>query len=189
VLDEILGGQLTALAVYMSLLAVPERTPASNPSRATAGEQLFGSVGCGACHVASLPLASSIHLEPSDHNGGAGIQYDLLSEMEAPRPSRNSDGSVKVELWSDFKRHNMGPSLADSKKFKTIATTDFITTPLWGVATTAPYMHDSRAQTLRDAILAHDGEATISRANFQALSSDDQEKLIEFLGTLGRADE
>ncbi len=187
--DEVTEGQLTAMAVYMALRETPVRVPLTNDTtrnRASAGEQLFGSVGCGSCHTARMRLASPIHVEPADTTGGAGITLDLSRDMHDPHPARSSDGSTSVELWSDFKRHDMGSALADSKPFKTIPPSHFITTPLWGVATSAPYMHDGRAPTLRSAIVAHGGEASSSQAAFTALSTDDQEKLIEFLGTLGR---
>jgi mono/diheme cytochrome c family protein len=189
VTDEITEGQLTAMAVYMGLRETPVRVPAATDAarqRAQAGEQLFGSIGCGTCHVARMRLASPTHLEPPDTTGGAGITLNLVDDMRSPHPGRESDGSVQVELWSDFKRHDMGSALADSKPFKTIPPAQFITTPLWGVATSAPYMHDGRSPTLRDAILAHAGEALGSRSAFSALSSDDQQKVVDFLSTLGR---
>ncbi|HEX5058294.1 MAG TPA: di-heme oxidoredictase family protein [Kofleriaceae bacterium] len=192
VTDEITEGQLTAMATYMGLRETPVRVPPADTNgraRATAGEQLFGSVGCGDCHVAQMRLSSTTHVEPADTTGGAGITFDLATDMKSPHPARNSDGSTTVELWSDFKRHDMGSALADSKPFKSIAPAQFITTPLWGVATSPPYMHDGRAPTLRAAILAHAGEALGARTAFAALSSDDQQKVLEFLGTLGRAPE
>jgi CxxC motif-containing protein (DUF1111 family) len=54
------------------------------------------------------------------------------------------------------------------------------------VASTAPCLHDGRAPTLRDAILAHDGEAATARGSFAALAPDDANELLEFLGTLSR---
>jgi hypothetical protein len=133
-----------------------------------------------------MQLRSPIHVEPADTTGGAGITLNLATDTKAPHPARNPDGSMTVELWSDFKRHDMGSALADSKPFKTIAPSQFLTTPLWGVATSPPYLHDGRAPTLRDAILAHGGEANSARAAFAALSADDQQKILDFLGSLGR---
>jgi CxxC motif-containing protein (DUF1111 family) len=61
-----------------------------------------------------------------------------------------------------------------------------ITSPLWGVAVTAPYMHDGRAPTLQDAIAEHDGEGAASRDAYLALVPDSQAQVIEFLQTLSR---
>lgn len=58
------------------------------------------------------------------------------------------------------------------------------TPPLWGVADSAPYMHDGRAQTLLEAITMHDGEAAGTRDRFLNLSLSDRHALIVFLETL-----
>jgi hypothetical protein len=60
----------------------------------------------------------------------------------------------------------------------------FLTTPLWGVATTAPYGHDGRSINLKEVILRHGGEAHATRDAFAALSPSDQSKLLEFLNSL-----
>jgi CxxC motif-containing protein (DUF1111 family) len=64
----------------------------------------------------------------------------------------------------------------------------FITTKLWGVADTAPYLHDGRAKTLEEAIVAHGGEAESSRQAFQAMSTNDQAHLVQFLKSLRAPD-
>jgi cytochrome c peroxidase len=62
------------------------------------------------------------------------------------------------------------------------------TPPLWGVATSGPYLHDGRAQTLSEAINLHGGinggQAQSSSERFQALSKVDQRHLINFLLSL-----
>ena len=60
----------------------------------------------------------------------------------------------------------------------------FRTPPLWGVRHSAPYLHDGRAETLRDAILAHHGEAERVRVNFENLTAIAQAELILFLEDL-----
>ena len=70
-----------------------------------------------------------------------------------------------------------------------LADSHFLTEPLWGVGSTAPYLHDGRAATLNDAILAHGGEAKASRDAFAALTSAQQAEIIAFLEDkcMGRA--
>ena len=46
-----------------------------------------------------------------------------------------------------------------------------MTTPLWGVGTTAPYGHDGRSINLTEVILRHGGEAQAARDAFARLSS------------------
>ncbi len=58
------------------------------------------------------------------------------------------------------------------------------TPPLWGLSDTAPYMHDGSAETVHDAIMAHGGEAQVSRDAFADLSTEEQAPLIEFLENL-----
>jgi hypothetical protein len=189
VVDEILEGQLTAMALYPALLQAPTRNNPSDPNafmRAQAGETLFTSTGCASCHTPTLVLNSTVHLEAPDLSGGAPFAVDLVLDGRQPQLSKASNGTVTVPLFSDLKRHDMGASNADSKATFGVAPSVFITRPIWGVAASPPYMHDGRAPTLRDAILAHDGEGGQARSNFSALAADDQAKLIEFLQTLSR---
>ena len=103
---------------------------------------------------------------------------------------RDSAGRAVVELFGDLKRHVMGPRLAEP--VNEIAGDDvtpipidprnrhtpdtFLTENLWGVGSTAPYMHDGRATTLAEAILEHassnsaseTSEAKGARANYLA---------------------
>src|SRR5262249_6589248 len=58
------------------------------------------------------------------------------------------------------------------------------TPPLWGVADSAPYLHDGRAATLAEAIKLHAGQAASSATRFTRLSEVQQEELVGFLNTL-----
>jgi hypothetical protein len=187
--NEITEGLLSAEAVYLGLRETPVRVPAATAAaqtRANTGETLFTQIGCASCHTPKMALHSPIHVEPADTTGGAGITLNLLTDNKAPHPASNADGSMTVELWSDFKRHKMGAALADSKNFNQIAADQFITAPLWGVADSAPYLHDGRAPTLNDAILQHAGDAQAVRNSYAALTVDQQSEIQEFLGSLHR---
>jgi cytochrome c peroxidase len=189
--DEIPEGLLTAEAIYMGLRETPVRVPAATAAaqaRANAGEALFSQIGCNTCHTPSLTLNSPIHVEPADTTGGAGITVNLAIDNKDPKPAQNADGTTTVEAFSDYKRHDVGAALADSKNFNQIAANQFITPPLWGIAVSAPYLHDGRAPTLADAILAHAGDALAVRNAYAALTADQQSQIVEFLGTLGRAE-
>jgi hypothetical protein len=59
-----------------------------------------------------------------------------------------------------------------------------MTKELWGVGSTAPYLHDGRATTLASAILEHGGEAQASRNAFAALSETAQANVVAFLNNL-----
>jgi len=76
----------------------------------------------------------------------------------------------------------MGAGLGES--FGSALDRQFITARLWGVADTAPYLHDGRAHTLAEAILLHGGEAQGVRDAYANLPDDAQQELIAFLLTL-----
>ena len=62
----------------------------------------------------------------------------------------------------------------------------WLTRPLWGLAETAPYLHDGSAATIPEAIVAHGGEAEDARDAFVALTPDEQADLHVFLLSLTR---
>jgi CxxC motif-containing protein (DUF1111 family) len=62
------------------------------------------------------------------------------------------------------------------------------TPPLWGVADTAPYLHDGRAATLEDAILWHGGEAESSRKLYDELPRESKDLVLAFLSSLRAPD-
>jgi CxxC motif-containing protein (DUF1111 family) len=59
--------------------------------------------------------------------------------------------------------------------------TEWRTTPLWGVADSAPCLQDGRAFTLHEAILLHGGEAERTSQRYTALSVADRQSLLAFL--------
>lgn len=93
-------------------------------------------------------------------------------------------GLAVVRLYGDLKRHDMGAKLAEQIDEVGTGASTFLTENLWGVGSTAPYMHDGRATTLTEAILEHGGEAATSVTSFQARSTLDQQDLISFLENL-----
>lgn len=58
------------------------------------------------------------------------------------------------------------------------------TPPLWGVADSAPYLHDGRARTLDQAIRLHGGEAAESAARYMEYSDENQALVLLFLRSL-----
>ncbi|MBI1849762.1 MAG: hypothetical protein HYR85_05410 [Planctomycetes bacterium] len=96
----------------------------------------------------------------------------------------DSAGRAIVRLFGDLKRHDMGPGLAETIDEEGTGASVFLTENLWGVGTTAPYMHDGRDSTLVEAIIEHGGEATASRNAFLALTVGQQSDLVAFLNNL-----
>ena len=75
-------------------------------------------------------------------------------------------------IFTDLKRHNVGPSFYERNYDGTLQK-QFLTRALWGVGSTGPYGHDGRSMTLDDVILRHGGESQASRVatqNFRGLN-------------------
>ncbi|WP_428266300.1 di-heme oxidoredictase family protein [Haliangium sp.] len=92
-----------------------------------------------------------------------------------------------IPAYTDLLIHDMGTELSDGILMGVAAGSEFRTAPLWGVAATAPYLHDGRADTLDQAIRAHGGEAEAARDAYVALSEDERGSIIGFLESLGGA--
>jgi CxxC motif-containing protein (DUF1111 family) len=122
------------------------------------GAALFAEVQCAACHVPALRTR-------------ADYPIPQLAGIDAP-------------IYSDLLLHDMGAALADGLTDGGATSPAWRTAPLIGLRFSASYLHDGRAATITDAVLAHDGEAAASRTAFQALSPDDQRLLIDFVSAL-----
>jgi len=70
-------------------------------------------------------------------------------------------GKTLVNILGDLRRHNMGSNLAESIQDgsptggSNIPAGTFMTRNLWGLASSAPYLHDGRATTPDEAVLEH----------------------------------
>jgi CxxC motif-containing protein (DUF1111 family) len=124
--------------------------------RSTLGSRSFEQVGCAACHVPSLTTGPS---------AVAALNLRTL------RP------------YSDFLLHDMG-DLGDGIEQGEANGREMRTAPLWGLRLQTTFLHDGRATSISDAILAHDGQARRARERFKALSGDGKKKLLAFLAGL-----
>jgi Di-haem oxidoreductase, putative peroxidase len=97
---------------------------------------------------------------------------------------KTRSGRAIVRLYGDLKRHDMGVDLAENIDETGSGNSVWLTKELWGVGSTAPYLHDGRATTLTEAILEHGGEAESSRNQAASLSQDDFASMIAFLDNL-----
>lgn len=128
-----------------------------------------------------LPITFDLTQDQPDNvltDGAGQVTFRLGSLRKDP------SGRGVVELFGDLKRHDMGPGLAESIDETGCGASTFLTENLWGVGTTAPYLHDGRATTITEAILAHGGEAGPSQAAFTTLPLGAQRDLVAFLESL-----
>ncbi len=125
--------------------------------------------------------------EPAALNAQTTHGRDLFNELGCPgchTPRLNGPRGA-LPVYSDLLLHDMGPGLADGISAGLATGTEFRTQPLWGVGVVAPYLHDGRAQTLKEAILLHGGEAQSGRDAAALLSEPDMQDLVAFLESLG----
>lgn len=149
------GEGVEAFTDFMSLLAAPP-TPRSLTSQARVGSLLFLSAGCAGCHTPVLATGDS-EVAQLDH--------------------------TVFFPFSDFLLHDMG-GLGDGITQGGATDREMRTAPLWGVSAQQSFLHDGRAATLADAILAHDGQGRAARDRFAGLSSTNKARLVAFLEAL-----
>jgi CxxC motif-containing protein (DUF1111 family) len=90
----------------------------------------------------------------------------------------------EVALYSDLLLHDMGPALNDGIVQGDATSAEWRTTPLWGLRLRTRFLHDGRAATLAEAILAHDGEGAAAARSFRQLPHDERRALLDFLAIL-----
>ena len=152
--------QFRALVSFVKTL--PKPIEAEGDAVASHGKELFSTVGCAVCHVPNM-------------GGVKGVYSDfLLYTIEDPPPpgGRNDYSEPPVQLQL--------PARPDDEP----KPSEWKTPALWGVADSAPYLHDGTAATLRDAIIRHRGEAKGVTKRYEELTPADQAAVIAFLGTL-----
>jgi CxxC motif-containing protein (DUF1111 family) len=142
------------LTNFMTMLAAPPRAAQNRDTND--GEATFDRIGCTACHVATMKT-------------GANTIAALDRKTYHP--------------YSDFLLHDMG-SLGDDLEMGSATGREMRTTPLWGLRFVTRYLHDARATTIEQAILAHEGQGSGARDRFAALPADVKSKLLAFLNSL-----
>jgi CxxC motif-containing protein (DUF1111 family) len=129
-----------------------------------AGENLFNSIGCAICHVATLTT------EPPGTiiNGGA---YTIPAAL----------GNKIIHPYGDYLLHNVGTGDGIVQAGPADTANKLRTAPLWGLRIKTRFMHDNASATLSDAIQRHGGEAQNIIASFNGLAAAQQQQLITFL--------
>lgn len=160
-------------------LAFPE-VP-TDPRQNTYGELDLGTVPGFAPSSSGSGVAVPLYADLKLHDMGdklaeapqsqnQGIFRARLARGQPPQPGNRGANS------GNGNGHGDGVTL-DAARF-------FTTARLWGVADSAPYLHDGRASTLTAAIMLHGGEAQTSAEAFTALSDAHKAQLLAFLRSL-----
>jgi hypothetical protein len=193
--DELTQGSVSLLEHYLVNYPVPGRGPITNEVKA--GEHIFKAIGCAECHRPEMRLRQDPRIEHltvfwNDRNQRFEAErrwlYTLKDDgylhpdRQRPLPLAVPDRRpFTVPLYSDLKRHRMGPEMADQNDEEGVGKDVFVTRPLWGVGSYTAYRHDGSAATLEEAILRHGGEALVSRHRFAKLPPPKRSALVEFL--------
>jgi len=148
--------------------------PNTNPAFRDEGD-VFPAGQSGLIPTVSFDITTEM---PDNQIEFAGRVFDL-GNFET-----SAQGNAVIRLYGDLKRHEMGPELAESIDEVGTGASTWMTAELWGVGSTAPYLHDGRATTLEEAISAHGGEAEASRDAFFAQPVGDREATLAFLNNL-----
>ncbi len=153
--------QFRSLVAFVKTL--PKPIEAEGDAKVAHGKQLFGAIGCAICHVADMGGVRGVYsdfllynLDDPVPKGGSG-GYGAPPPPQLALPSR-PDHEPKPEEWK--------------------------TPALWGVADSAPYLHDGSAGTLEEAILRHKGDAKSVGKKYEDLSPEDRAAMIAFLSSL-----
>jgi CxxC motif-containing protein (DUF1111 family) len=156
---EVNDSTVALLTTFVRFLAPPAPSPPRSKAHAdtlAAGGRLFGALGCARCHTPSLRTGRS----------------------EVTALDRKT-----VHLYSDLLLHDMGPELADVCGYDA-APAELRTEMLMGLGHRQGFLHDGRTGDLREAILAHGGEAQGARDAFARLPWLRQEFVLMFLRSL-----
>jgi CxxC motif-containing protein (DUF1111 family) len=157
---------IEAFADFMRMLAPP--IPATPTQETQEGGQEFANIGCAMCHTPTMTTGTAIA------SGSATNPSVALSNQQA-------------QLYSDLLLHHMGIGLADGISQGFAGGDQFRTAPLWGVGQRAFFLHDGRTNNLITAIEDHSSsgsEANTVINNYNALSPEQQQALIDFLRSL-----
>jgi CxxC motif-containing protein (DUF1111 family) len=160
---EVDNATFASVVFYCTALQTPEQRNATD-STVVYGNTLFTQIGCATCHRQTMTTG---------YSPIAALSYQTFSP------------------FTDLLVHDMGPGLDDHYTEGTAETSEWRTTPLWGLGLapnvqggTAYLMHDGRATSIQQAIGMHGGEAAVSAQRFGALSASDQNALLTFLKSL-----
>jgi len=166
--DKVSDPELSASVVksvefYIKTLKAPPRRN-QNDADVIGGENIFKQINCSGCHIPTLVSGPS--------------EIEALNQKE-------------FYPYTDMLMHDMGPELDDYYTEGSAKTSEWRTTPLWGLGLGGNsqgkrsfFLHDGRAKTIEEAIIYHGGEASNSRNSYYNLSQSGKQKLLRFLESL-----
>jgi len=198
--DPVRGNEIpTSLVDFLEFYLLNYFSPATYEETAFTdqGRTIFTQIGCAQCHVPDLQINRDRRVADVQtvFDAVRGI-FNRLFATATTLTGLVNDGSsfpplkpplfqpfLVKNIFTDFKRHDVGPNFSE-RNYDGSFQTQFLTRPLWGVGTTAPYGHDGRSINLTEVILRHGGEAQAARNAFAALALEYQNVVLDFLNSL-----
>ena len=118
-------------------------------------------------------------------NSAGGAMFQSAGCANCHTPALPGPGARQMlQLYSDLLLHDMGPGLADQMRQGSALGNEWRTPPLWKLSERGKFLHDGRALTVTDAIMAHSGQGQAALDQFLALDSASQQLLLAFLGCI-----
>jgi CxxC motif-containing protein (DUF1111 family) len=143
----------------------------------SAGQQLFASTGCAACHTPDLGDAVGLYSDLLVHDMGADLVDTGDYGSFTPVPDSAEEVVEQIAETADGQTESTLRVVGATRQ-------EWRTPPLWGVRDSAPYLHDGRAETLEQAIAFHGGEAELPVQKYFMLSAEERQQLLAFLKSL-----
>jgi len=162
------GEDITLFANFMRSLKAPPRDAAvAATASAQRGATLFTQIGCATCHTASINTVPA----------GTVINNGQLTVPAAI-------GDKTIHPFGDFLLHDVGTGDGIVQNGGQSTRNKVRTAPLWGMRARDRLMHDGATVSRTDAINRHGNEGSTARANFNSLSANSQNDVINFLNSL-----
>lgn len=156
--------QCVQMTDFIRVLAAPTQVMPADEARHPQirnGESKFREVGCADCHTPQVGPVEGFYSDLLLHDMGSDLASSTGYYGAPPPAPPSGPAGTPIPVASEWK-----------------------TPPLWGIADSAPYLHDGRAPTLKDAVITHGGEAKNVVRRFNTLPGKDQDDLLAFLKTL-----
>lgn len=160
------------------------------------GKRLMRDIDCTSCHTPRMAIQSDRRVADVEtaYDPAQGVFNNLFATATTqlieiddgdayPQLIPAEERFVVRNFYSDLKRHDLGPAFHE-REFDGTVVTEFVTEPLWGVGSTAPYGHDGRSINLDAVIRRHGGEATESRVAYERLDEEGRQSIQAFLESL-----
>lgn len=188
----------TAVVDYMEFYLLNYFKPGMGKQDSTTerGRKMFTQAGCASCHIANLQInhdrrVADVETVYDTVNGifnslfaTGTTMYTIVDDGIIPPLKQPQLNPFLVKnLFTDFKRHDLGPNFYE-RNYDGSMRTQFLTTPLWGAGSTSPYGHDGRSMSLDEVIRRHGGEAQAARDAYVGLSTTQSDALLKFLNSL-----